>query len=202
MSPKPTWKGQGGLVEGIGIGFAGVSRGPPPRQQIHNESSASEGKEAVVGEAVIVEAVRTARGKRKGALSAVHPVDMLARTLIGALERAGVHAKDVDDVIMGCVTQVGEQGFNIARGAVLAAGLPVEVPGTTVNRYCASSVQTTRMAFHAIKAGEGEVFISAGVETISRYSKGSADSLPDTKNAIFAAAEAHTPALSSVRDGL
>src|SRR3954470_24649109 len=104
--PKPTWKGQGGFVEGFGIRFAGVTA-PKARQQT----------EDIVAEAVIVEAVRTARGKRKGALAAVHPVDLLARTIAGSLERAGVSPKDVDDVIMGCVTQVGDQGFNIARGA-------------------------------------------------------------------------------------
>ena len=82
-----------------------------------------------MGEAIIVDAIRTARGKRKGALAALHPVDLLARTLTGALDRAGVNPEDVDDVIMGCVTQVGEQGMNIARGAVLAAGLPIEIPG-------------------------------------------------------------------------
>jgi len=77
-----------------------------------------------MGEAIIVDAFRTARGKRKGALSSLHPVDLLARTLVGAIDRASVKAHDVDDVIIGCVTQVGEQGMNIARGAVLAAGLP------------------------------------------------------------------------------
>src|SRR5258708_27562372 len=131
--PKPTWKGQGGIVEGIGISFAGVSKSP-------QHKFAAQG-EAPVAEAIIVDAIRTARGKRKGALSGVHPVDLLARTLSGSLERAGVSPKDVDDVIMGCVTQVGEQGFNIARGAVLAAGLPVEGPGTTGNRFCGSGLQ-------------------------------------------------------------
>jgi len=93
-----------------------------------------------VVEPVIVDAIRTARGKRKGALAQVHPVDLLARTLNGALEHANVKPQEVEDVIMGYVTQVGEQGFNIARGAVLAAGLPVEIPGTTVNRFCGSGL--------------------------------------------------------------
>src|SRR3954471_2650836 len=164
--PKPTWKGQGGPVEGIGISFAGVSRGPQPRQQIHNEASSeeSQAKESAVSEAVIVEAVRTARGKRKGSLSAVHPVDLLARTLTGVIERAGVQPKDVDDVIMGCVTQVGEQGFNIARGAVLAAGLPVEVPGTTVNRFCGSGLQAVNFGAQAVMAGSAQLIIAGGVE--------------------------------------
>jgi acetyl-CoA C-acetyltransferase len=98
---------------------------------------------------------------------------------------------EIDDVILGCGSPAGESGYNLARVVAVMAGLD-GVPGTTVNRYCSSSLQTTRMAFHAIKAGEGEVFISAGVETISRYAKGSADNLPDTKNAIFASAQART----------
>src|SRR5579885_3858421 len=109
MSPKPTWKGSGGIAEGFGISFAGVSNQRKPKSYLDEE--------ATVAEAVIVDAVRTARGKRKGALSGVHPVDLLARTLKATLEHSGVAAKDVDDVIMGCVTQVGEQGLNIARGA-------------------------------------------------------------------------------------
>src|SRR3989442_6653148 len=106
-----------------------------------------------MGEAIIVDAIRTARGKRKGALAALHPVDLLARTLTGALDRAGVNPEDVDDVIMGCVTQVGEQGLNIARGAVLAAGLPVEVPGTTVNRFCGSGLQAGNFWAQAVVSG-------------------------------------------------
>src|SRR5260370_37777468 len=102
--PKPTWKGQGGIVESIGISFAGISQAPQRKLQ----------EDAPMTEAIIVDAIRTARGKRNGALAGVHPVDLLARTLSGALERAGVEAKDVDDVIMGCVTQAGEQGVNIA----------------------------------------------------------------------------------------
>ena len=169
--PKPTWKGQGGPVEGIGISFAGVSRGPPPRQQIHNEASSQQ--EEAVAEAVIVEAVRTARGKRKGALSTVHPVDLLARTLSGAIERSGVQAKDVDDVIMGCVTQVGEQGLNIARGAVLAAGLPIEIPGTTVNRFCGSGLQAVNFGAQAVLAGSAQLVIAGGVEHMTRVPMGS-----------------------------
>src|SRR2546430_222014 len=110
-----------------------------------------------MGEAIIIDAVRTARGKRKGALSSVHPVDLLARTLTGALERANVRPEDVDDVIMGCVTQVGEQGMNVARGAVLAAGLPVEVPGTTVNRFCGSGLQAVNFGTQAGVSGAGQL---------------------------------------------
>jgi acetyl-CoA acetyltransferase family protein len=158
--PKPTWKGQGGLAESIGVRFGGV------RQVFHE-------KEENVGEAVIVEAVRTARGKRKGALAAVHPVDLLARTLTGALQRAGVEAKDVDDVIMGCVTQVGEQGFNIARGAVLAAGLPIEIPGTTVNRFCGSGLQAVNFGAQAVLSGAAQLVVAGGVEHMTRVPMGS-----------------------------
>src|SRR5258708_1415849 len=173
MSPKPTWKGTGGPIEGLGISFAGVSRGPAPRQQIHNQGESNQQREAVVAEAVIVEAVRTARGKRKGALAAVHPVDMLARTLLSALERAGVAPKDVDDVIMGCVTQVGEQGLNIARGAVLAAGLPIEIPGTTVNRFCGSGLQAVNFGAQAVLAGAAQLVVAGGVEHMTRVPMGS-----------------------------
>src|SRR3954467_15562008 len=168
--PKPTWKGGGGLFEGFGIRFAGVAR-PPSRQQIHNESSTEQ--EAPVGEAVIVDAVRTARGKRKGALSQIHPVDLLARTLAGSLEHANVQPKDVDDVIIGCVTQVGEQGLNIARGAVLAAGLPVEIPGTTVNRFCGSGLQAVNFGAQAVLSGAAQLVVAGGVEHMTRVPMGS-----------------------------
>ena len=171
--PKPTWKGAGGLVEGFGISFAGVSRGPAPRQQIHNEAGAEQQEEEAVAEAVIVEAVRTARGKRKGSLSAVHPVDLLARTLSGALERAGVSPKDVDDVIMGCVTQVGEQGLNVARAAVLAAGLPIEIPATTINRFCGSGLQAVNFGAQAVLAGAAQLIVAGGVEHMTRVPMGS-----------------------------
>ncbi|HET7788759.1 MAG TPA: thiolase family protein [Myxococcales bacterium] len=124
-------------------------------------------------EPVIVDAIRTARGKRKGALAQVHPVDLLARTLNGALERANVKPQDVDDVIMGCVTQVGEQGFNVARGAVLAAGLPVEIPGTTVNRFCGSGLQAVNFAAQAVLSGAAQLVLAGGVEHMTRVPMGS-----------------------------
>ena len=160
-------------MEGFGISFAGVSRGPAPRQQIHNQAGAAQQEEEAVAEAVIVEAVRTARGKRKGSLSAVHPVDLLARTLSGALERAGVSPKDVDDVIMGCVTQVGEQGLNIARAAVLAAGMPIEIPGTTVNRFCGSGLQAVNFGAQAVLAGAAQLVVAGGIEHMTRVPMGS-----------------------------
>ncbi|HZX93064.1 MAG TPA: thiolase family protein [Myxococcales bacterium] len=126
-----------------------------------------------MAEVVIVDAVRTARGKRKGALSQVHPVDLLARTLTGALERANLKPHDVDDVIMGCVTQVGEQGLNIARGAVLAAGLPVEIPGTTVNRFCGSGLQAVNFGAQAVLSGAAQLVVAGGVEHMTRVPMGS-----------------------------
>jgi len=100
---------------------------------------------------------------------------------------------DIDDLMLGCGLPGGEQGFNMARAVAVLLGLD-GVPGTTVTRYCASSLQTTRMAFHAIKAGEGDVFVSAGVETVSRFAKGSSDSLPDTHNPLFDDAVARSAA--------
>ncbi|HXX30428.1 MAG TPA: hypothetical protein VEJ89_06880, partial [Myxococcaceae bacterium] len=88
--------------------------------------------------AVIIDAVRTPRGKRGGSLAGIHPVDLAAHVLRGALDRTGIAADEVDDVVLGCVTQVGEQGLNVARGAVLAAGLPIGLAAKTVNRLCGS----------------------------------------------------------------
>src|SRR6184192_3306326 len=96
-------------------------------------------------EAVIVEAVRTAIGRRGGKLSPVRPDDLLALTLREVVTRAGVDPAQVDDVIAGCVTQTGEQGMNIARAAALIAGFPIEVPGTTVNRFCGSGQQAVNL---------------------------------------------------------
>jgi acetyl-CoA C-acetyltransferase len=102
---------------------------------------------------------------------------------------------EIDDLMLGCGLPGGEQGFNMGRVVATMLGYD-HLPGTTITRYCASSVQTTRMAFHAIKAGEGDAFISAGVECVSRYAKGSSDSWPDTHNPVFAAAEERTVARS------
>ena len=146
-------------------------------------------------EAVIVAAARSPIGRAfKGSLTSIRPDDLLAQMVSAAL--AKVPALDpalVEDLIVGCGLPGGEQGFNIARVTAILLGLD-SVPGTTVNRYCSSSLQSTRMAYHAIKAGEGEVFISGGVETVSRFAKGSSDSLPDTHNPEFAAAQARTQA--------
>ncbi|MGH7776597.1 MAG: acetyl-CoA C-acyltransferase [Candidatus Dormibacterales bacterium] len=132
-------------------------------------------------EAVIVAAVRSPIGRAvKGSLAEVRADDLLAGVLRGVLERIPeVRPEMIQDVICGCGLPGAEQGFNIGRVAGILAGL--DVPGTTVNRYCASSLQTTRMAFHAIRAGEGDCFISAGVECVSRFVYGMADP-PDNQN--------------------
>ena len=128
-------------------------------------------------EAVIVATARSPIGRaQKGSLTQLHPDDLAATILKAVL--AKVPALDpalVEDVIMGCGQPAGEAGFNVARVAAVLAGLD-DVPGVTVNRYCSSSLQTIRMAGHAIKAGEGDVFIAAGVETVSRYRQGFSDS--------------------------
>src|SRR5918999_6410280 len=121
-------------------------------------------------EAVIVSAVRTPIGRaKKGSFQDVRPDDLLAFAIKSAVEQAeGLDPGEIVDVMAGCGFPEQKQGMNLARRAALLSGLPEHVPGTTVNRFCASSLQTIRMAFHAIKAGEGDVFIAAGVESISQ----------------------------------
>jgi acetyl-CoA acyltransferase len=123
--------------------------------------------------AVILDAVRTPRGKRKGSLAAIHPVDLAAHVLRAALARTGVPAEQVDDVVLGCVTQVGEQGLNVARGAVLSAGLPIGLAGKTVNRLCGSGLQAVDDVACAVLAGRAEVAIGGGVEAMTRVPIGS-----------------------------
>lgn len=120
--------------------------------------------------AVIVDAVRTPVGKGKpgGALSGVHPVDLLATVLRVVVERNGLDGGVVDDVIGGCVSQAGEQAMNVTRNAVLAAGFPVQVPGTTVDRQCGSSQQAVHFAAQGVLAGAYDVVIACGVESMSR----------------------------------
>ncbi len=144
-------------------------------------------------EAVIVSAVRSPIGRAfKGSLVDVRPDDLAAQIIRAALARVPeLDPGDIDDLILGCGLPGGEQGYNLGRVVAVLLGLD-QLPATTVTRYCASSVQSTRMAFHAIKAGEGDVFISAGVETVSRFIKGSSDGLPDTQNPLFAPAVART----------
>jgi acetyl-CoA C-acetyltransferase len=127
-------------------------------------------------EAVIVDAIRTPIGRAvKGSLKSVRADDLASIPLKAIVERnPQVEQTSIGDVMMGCGYGEGEQGYNIGRIASLIAGIDYHVPGTTVNRFCASSLQTIRMAFHAIKAGEGDTYISAGVEAVSRAGRGSA----------------------------
>jgi len=126
-----------------------------------------------VREAVIVEAVRTPLGKRNGKLKDWHPVDLLAHTLQAAVERTGIDPLQVDDVIAGCVSQVGEQSINVARNAWLAAGFPVEVPATTVDRQCGSSQQAVHFAAQGVMAGAYDVVVACGIEHMTRVPMGS-----------------------------
>jgi acetyl-CoA acyltransferase len=125
-------------------------------------------------ETVIVEAVRTPVGKRNGGLAGMHAADLSAIVLNEVLERAGVGPEIVDDVIWGCVSQVGDQSSNIGRYAVLAAGWPESIPGTTVNRACGSSQQALDFAVHAVMSGQQDVVVAGGVEVMSRVPLGSA----------------------------
>jgi acetyl-CoA C-acetyltransferase len=142
-------------------------------------------------EAVIVSTARSPVGRAmKGSLVECRPDDLAATVVTAALEKVPqLDAQSVEDLMMGCGQPGGESGFNIARVVAILAGMP-DVPGVTVNRYCSSSLQTIRMAAHAIKAGEGDVFVSAGVETVSRFGNGMADDGPH--NPQFADAAART----------
>jgi len=142
-------------------------------------------------EAVIVATARTPIGRaNKGTLTECRPDDLAGFIVKTVLDKVpNLDPQSVEDVIMGCGQPGGEAGYNIGRVAALLAGLP-DVPGVTVNRYCSSSLQTIRMAAHAIRAGEGDVFVAAGVETVSRYGNGAADTGPH--NPLFADAEART----------
>ena len=144
-------------------------------------------------EAVIVAATRSPIGRAgKGSLKEMRPDDLTVQMVRAVLDKVPeLDPAEIDDLVLGCGQPAGEAGFNMARVVAVLAGLD-SVPGTTVNRYCSSSLQSTRMAFHAIKVGEGDVFVSAGVETVSRFFKGSADSMPDTENPLFDAAKACT----------
>ena len=144
-------------------------------------------------DAVLVSAARSPIGRAgKGSLKDLRPDDLVAQMIATALDQVpALDRHEVDDVYLGCGLPGGESGFNMARIVNVINGMD-DVPGATITRYCASSVQTTRMAFHAIKAGEGDVFVSAGVETVSRYAHGNSDSWPDTRNPEFGDAIART----------
>ncbi|MFF1514856.1 acetyl-CoA C-acetyltransferase [Streptomyces sp. NPDC058305] len=144
-------------------------------------------------EAVIVSAARSPIGRAfKGSLKDVRPDDLTATIIEAALAKVpGLDPRDIDDLMLGCGLPGGEQGHNLARIVAVQMGMD-HLPGCTITRYCSSSLQTSRMALHAIKAGEGDVFISAGVEMVSRSVKGTSDGMPDTHNPLFADAEART----------
>jgi acetyl-CoA C-acetyltransferase len=147
-------------------------------------------------EAVIVSAARTPIGRaNKGSLKDFRPDDLSALIIRAALEKVPeLDPTTIDDLMLGCGLPGGESGFNMGRVVATLLGYD-GLPGTTITRYCSSSVQTSRMAFHAIKAGEGDAFISAGVETVSRYAKGTSDHIPGTRNPAFEGAEARSDEL-------
>ncbi|MFF9341064.1 acetyl-CoA C-acetyltransferase [Streptomyces sp. NPDC014773] len=144
-------------------------------------------------EAVIVSTARSPIGRAfKGSLKDLRPDDLTATIIQAALAKVPeLDPRDIDDLMLGCGLPGGEQGNNLGRIVAVQMGMD-HLPGCTITRYCSSSLQTSRMALHAIKAGEGDVFISAGVEMVSSFVKGNSDSLPDTHNPFFADAEART----------
>ena len=141
-------------------------------------------------EAVIVATARSPIGRAaKGSLVDVRPDDLAAEIVRAVLDKVpALDPHEIDDLLLGCGLPGGEQGFNMARVIAVSLGYD-DLPGATITRYCSSSLQTTRMAMHAIRAGEGDVFISAGVETVSRFVHGNSDTWPGTHNPIFAGAE-------------
>ncbi|MFC9429318.1 acetyl-CoA C-acetyltransferase [Streptomyces sp. NPDC056987] len=148
-------------------------------------------------EAVIVSAARSPIGRAfKGSLKELRPDDLTATIVRAALDRIPeLDPRDIDDLMLGCGLPGGEQGHNLGRIVAVQLGMD-HLPGCTITRYCSSSLQTSRMALHAIKAGEGDVFISAGVEMVSRSVNGSSDGMPGTHNPLFADAEARTAAVA------
>src|SRR5260370_26668905 len=133
--------------------------------------------EGVVAEAYIVGAVRPPIGRRNGGLAGVHSADLAGQVLAGLVRRTGVDPAAVDDVIMGCVSQVGPQTFDIARTAWLSAGLPVNVPGVTIDRQCGSSQQAVHFAAQAVLSGTQDLVVAAGVENMSTVKMGSSAAL-------------------------
>ncbi|WP_193597049.1 acetyl-CoA C-acetyltransferase [Microbacterium sp. YJN-G] len=144
-------------------------------------------------EAVIVSAARSPIGRAfKGSLKDIRGDDLATQIVQAAVDAVpGLNPEEIVDLMVGCAQPAGQQGYNIGRMIALQLGWDT-VPGTTVNRYCSSSLQTTRMAFHAIKAGEGDVFVSAGVEAVSQFGFGKSDGMPDTKNPRWAEAAERT----------
>src|SRR3954452_24493188 len=152
-------------------------------------------------EAVIVSAARSPIGRAfKGSLKDLRPDDLATTIVRAALDKVPqLDPKDINDLHMGVGLPGGEQGHNLGRIFAIQLGYDF-LPGTTITRYCSSSLQTTRMALHAIKAGEADVIISAGVEMVSRFVKGNSDSLPDTTNPLFSDAQARTAEVAGQSD--
>ena len=146
-----------------------------------------------VPDAVIVSTARSPIGRAfKGSLKDLRPDELTATIVKAALDKVpALDPRDIDDLMLGCGLPGGEQGYNMGRVVAVRLGYDF-LPGTTITRYCSSSLQTTRMAFHAIKAGEGDAYISAGVEMVSRFVSGNSDSLPDTMNPFFDEAQARS----------
>ena len=131
-----------------------------------------------MAEAYIVAAARTAGGRKGGRLAGWHPADLAASVLDSLVERSGVAPAQIEDVIMGCVMQVGEQSNNIARNAILASKLPESVPGTSIDRQCGSSQQALHFAAQAVMSGTMDIVIAAGVESMTRVPMGLSSQLP------------------------
>jgi acetyl-CoA C-acetyltransferase len=149
-------------------------------------------------DAVIVATARSPIGRAgKGSLRDVRPDDLAATVVRAVLAKVPeLNPASIDDLLLGCAQPAGESGYNLGRVVSVLAGLH-DVPGTTVNRYCSSSLQSTRMAMHAIRAGEGDVFLSVGVETVSRHIHGQADYQPGTENPLFDEPQSVTSALAA-----
>src|SRR4051794_7696373 len=141
-----------------------------------------------MGKAVILEAVRTPRGRGKagkGGLSSLHPQELMAQAMNGLVERTGVAPADVEDVVAGCVSQVGEQGANLARNAILAAGWPQEVTGVSLNRFCGSGLQAVNFAMMGVLSGQQDLVVGGGVESMSRVPMGSDNAGIDGNNEVL-----------------
>ncbi len=123
-------------------------------------------------DAYIIDACRTPRGRRKGGLAGVHPIDLCTKPMHAIVERTGIDPAQIEDVIIGCVTETGEQGACIARSSVLAAGWPIEVPGVSLNRFCGSGQTAVNLAAHAVASGAQDIVYAGGVESMSRVPMG------------------------------
>ena len=152
-------------------------------------------------DAYIVEAVRTPIGRLNGMLAGWHPADLLAEVLADVVARAGIDPGELDDVIVGCLDQVGEQGVNIARSAALGAGFPESVPAVTIDRQCGSSQQAAHFAAQGVMAGVYDVVIAAGVESMSRVPMwaNAPDPIASRTGPAFASATGSPPTSSSTR---